>query len=121
MHKRREWSLAVRILVAIAGLLAAALAGYFAGGVALLYACEGSPAFGNGGVSEGWVCQEVPEPLLIAFETLAFITAVLAPMVGALVTAWASEAVWFIVGLSVGGTAVAVQFLVNDGQVGVLS
>lgn len=121
MPERREWHLAVRILVAVVGLLVACAAGLVAAVVGGLAACEGSSAYANDGVSESWVCQEMARPLLHGLEWAFFVTAFLAPLVGTGVTVRASRAIWLVVGLAVGAIALMLQFLVNHGQVGVLS
>jgi len=122
MRERREWSLAVRILVVLAGLAAALVAGFFAAIEGAFLACEGSPAYGdNGGVSEAWVCREVPRPLLIGVEWLLFLVALVAPGVGAAASARACKVIWLVVGLIVGATAFGLQRLVSQGQVPLLS
>jgi len=122
MRERREWSLAVRILVVLAGMAASLVAGFFAALEGALQACEGSPAYGdNMGVSKAWVCREVPRRLLGAVEWLLFLVALVAPGVGAVASALACKATWLVVGLIAGATAFGLQRLVNQGQIPLLS
>jgi len=117
VSERREWSFAVRILVLLAGTAGGLVAGFFAALDGAFSACEGSPAYDNGGVSEAWICREVPRPLLTGVEWLLSLVALFAPAVGAAASALACRVIWLVVGLITGATAYGLEHLVTQGQV----
>lgn len=105
----------------LAGVAAGLTAAFFAFLYGAFQACEGSPSYGNGGVSDSWVCREPYRPVIGVLEVVFGAVALLGPIVGAAAGVGRSQARWVIVGAAVGGLALLLQILVNEGQVAVLS
>ena len=121
MEEGRRWRPAIRVLVVVFGVAAGLPAGAYAALLGAFVACEGSPAYGNGGISDSWVCREPLRPLLPVVEVALFALALAAPVTGAAAGAVSSRARWVVLGVAVGGLALVLQLLVSDAQVGVLS
>lgn len=121
VEEGRPWRPVIGVLAVVIGVAAGLAAGAYAALVGGLTACEGSPAYGNGGISDSWVCREPYRPVLSVVEVALVGVALMSPIAGAAVAAVRSRARWLVLGVAAGALAVLLEALVNEGQVALLS